>query len=520
MEIDISNDNQATDDIPLIDGFEMIKRLGESATSSVWKARQISLGRTVILKILSKHHSNDPEDVKQFRFEAKVAANLKHPGIVQVYDFGRSKHTDRYYFVMEYITGYSIGEWLRRKGSLSESDSIIIAHCVADALQFAWDQSRIIHCDIKPDNIMVDGDGTIKVTDMGLAKAVSTISAYSDSVDEMMIMGTPNYMSPEQARGEESLDCRTDIYGLGMTLYHLLTGVLPFDEREESRVMERQIIETLEYPQKIVPDLSTGISRLIVKMTAKSPEERHQHWAEALNEIIPLENRILSAKRRHEPPEEKRDISSETIPIRVAGEAYDALPKTTKKKVKLRLRTQPRDEQERITASVPMKAERKRRRASSLWGNLRVVASVALIIFIVYYGYNRLVNQRDIILPLRIKIYRDVIPAWNRFQWKVKTIQEIRTIAEDRGAEDEGFKEILRMCENERPRTGSHISVELKNRPETVIGIIEQFNPHGIVVRVKAGIVVCPFAVMEEETRLLFSPEERARKIWQERKAD
>ncbi len=589
MEADISNNNQKPDDIPVIDGFELLDKRGESVVSSVWKARQISLGRTVIIKVLSKHHSNDPEDVKQFKFEAKVAASLKHPGIVQVYDFGRSSHADRYFFVMEYITGYTVGQWLRRKGRLSEADAIVIAHCVADALKFAWDHSMIVHCDVKPDNVMIDGDGTIKVTDLGIARAVSTISTRSGSDDDITIMGTPNYMSPEQVMGDKNLDCRADIYALGMSLYHLLTGILPFDEKDVSMTMQRQTTEKLEYPQKVIPDLSTGFSRMIVKMTAKNSKDRYQNWDELLNEIIPLEDQILSARTKST-PDVQLQVSGETIPIRVAGEvcAVKLCPycsksvkkaavfcpfcgrriqdqvcaerKTNKRaKIKIKLKTQPPDEKKRITAPVPKPVKKKRQRASNIGGNLRFLASLALIIFLFYYGYNRIVRNRDIIIPIRMKIYRSVIPAWYQFKWKIKallsgrnsqtsnhdalreetepvnqepdtaaavavsdisSVPEANKITDDRNVRDEDFPKILHMCEKECPKIGSHVSVKLKDRAEKVEGVVEQFVSHGVVVRVQEGDMVCPFAVMEEKTRLLFSPEERARKIWERRKAN
>ena len=275
-------------DIPSIDGFDMLEQLGTSSTSSVWKARQVSLDRPVILKVLSKHLSHDPHDIQEFEFEAKVTANLKHHGIVYILDFSKSKRDGSYYFVMEYVSGYSIGALLRKKGKLLELDSILIAISVAEALAYVWDKSNLVHCDIKPDNILVDNDGTVKVADLGLAQAVSTIESEKTGAAEPFIMGTPNYISPEQVRGNVKLDYRTDIYALGMTLYHMVTGVLPFHDSDPSVVMRRQIGETLEHPQKLCPHLSNGVAKLILKMIQKDPAARYQNWQEVLENLMQL----------------------------------------------------------------------------------------------------------------------------------------------------------------------------------------------------------------------------------------
>ena len=193
-----------------IPGFEMIAKLGEGGMASVWKARQLSLDRIVAIKILSSRMASDADDVQRFQFEAQSAAKLKHPGIVQVYDAACEQGI--YYFVMEYVAGYTVGQWLRRKGVLPFEDALLVADGVADALGYAWSKAGIIHCDIKPENVMIDADGTVKVADLGLARTIRTMGAQAEIAD---IMGTPAFISPEQAEGRQDLDCRTDIYSLG-----------------------------------------------------------------------------------------------------------------------------------------------------------------------------------------------------------------------------------------------------------------------------------------------------------------
>jgi len=267
---------------PVIEGYKILSKVGEGATSVVWKAHQISLDRPIVIKVLSDKLSKKPEDVKIFVTEAQTTARLRHSGIVQVYDFGQTKNDGCYFLVMEHVSGYTVGEWVRRCGRLKEADAIIIAYYVSEALQYAWDQGHVIHCDIKPDNLMVNAGGTIKVMDLGLAHIVFSKGISPGGSDDGTIMGTPNYMSPEQAAGNSDLDCRTDIYALGMTLYHILTGVLPYGNGDALAIVDKQIKVPLESPQTINPDLSVDITRMILKMTAKNKTDRFHIWSEVL----------------------------------------------------------------------------------------------------------------------------------------------------------------------------------------------------------------------------------------------
>jgi hypothetical protein len=187
-----------------------------------------------------------------------------------------------YYFVMEYVAGYSVGDWIRRKEVLPESESLLAIECVADALAHAWDTQAIVHCDIKPDNVMIDSDGTIKVADLGLSRS---IGALSHAEDEDEVMGTPNYMSPEQIRGEPDLDCASDIYSLGAMLYQMLTGVMLFEDVDEMDVMEHQLSEQVEDPLELNPELSMSVCWLMEKMLAKDREDRYEDWGSVLDDI-------------------------------------------------------------------------------------------------------------------------------------------------------------------------------------------------------------------------------------------
>ncbi len=260
-------------DIPEIEGFKIIEKLGEGGMASVWKANQISLDRLVAIKILSPHLSIAAEDVERFQKEARSTAKLKHPGIVQVYDAKISNGL--YCFIMEYIAGYTVGEWVRRKGHIGEVDTLTVADCVAEAMNYAWSTARLVHCDIKPDNIMIDADGTVKVADLGLSYTINAIKKGAKA-DE--VMGTPAYISPEQAEGRLDLDCRSDIYSLGAMMYHMLTGKLMFHGKSDDKVMELQVTSEPEDAQKINPSIPDAVNNLLKKMLKKKRSERPQDW--------------------------------------------------------------------------------------------------------------------------------------------------------------------------------------------------------------------------------------------------
>jgi serine/threonine-protein kinase len=265
-----------------LDGFDFIAHLGTGGMASVWKARQRSLDREVAIKVLSAKFASEPDDVARFQAEARNAGRLKHPGIVQVYD--AIFQNGVYCFVMEYVAGYTVGDWVRRKGRLSESECLAVADCVADALEYAWKQSSMVHCDIKPDNVMVDADGTVKLTDLGLSRTVNALRSVSDD-DGQEVFGTPAYTSPEQAMGEPDLDCRADMYSLGAMLYHLATGKMLFEGEAENKVMELQVSSHVPNPRTLVPTLSVPFCDLVTKLLAKERQYRQTGWHQVRSDI-------------------------------------------------------------------------------------------------------------------------------------------------------------------------------------------------------------------------------------------
>lgn len=260
-------------------GFELIEKIGEGGMGHVWKARQLSLDRLVAIKLLPPRFSHDPESVKQIIQEARIAAKLKHPGIVQVYDANEQNGT--FYFVMEYVDGYNVGHWVARKKQLGCKDALIVVESVATALNYAWHASELIHCDLKLENVMVDQDGTIKVADLGLSLTRDSQTLLQS--DE--VAGTPGYISPEQVTGEKKLDCRTDIYALGCCLYHMITGRRPFQDLSDSDAMEAQVNSFIPDPREIVPTLPGPVCILIERMLVKNRDQRLKDWQTVLAEV-------------------------------------------------------------------------------------------------------------------------------------------------------------------------------------------------------------------------------------------
>ncbi len=277
-------------DAPQFPGFEIIETMPRGGMSTVYKARQLSLDRIVALKTLPLTLAAEAADLDQFLAEARLTANLKHPNIVQVYDFGRAE-SGEYYFVMEFVSGYSVGDWIRRKQRLSEENALLVAQSVAEAMGYAWRTARIVHCDIKPDNLIIDGDGTVKVADLGLAKSMQLAAGRAAAPAEM-VFGTPNYISPEQSRGDAGLDCRSDIYSLGATLYHCLTGKMPFAGSSSLLAMDLQITDQIDDVQDVNPRVSPEAASLLEKMLAKECHRRQADWDDVVADI----QRVIQGK--------------------------------------------------------------------------------------------------------------------------------------------------------------------------------------------------------------------------------
>jgi serine/threonine-protein kinase len=270
-------------DIP---GYEILAKIGEGGRGTVYRARQLSLDRLVAVKILAPELASDAEYTSKFLQEARAAAKLSHPNIVQAIEAG--VHHGIWYFVMELVESGSLHERVTSVGKLSERETLDIAHQMAQALDFAWRRTHLVHRDIKPANILLSADGRAKLADLGLAQrhgAARDKTGYTE--------GTPQYCSPEQCRGEPDVDIRADLYSLGATLYHLICGRPPFDGDNPAVVMGKQITETPPPPRGLNPQISPAFEAIILRLLAKDPAQRFQSPADLLKEL----DRLLSPQR-------------------------------------------------------------------------------------------------------------------------------------------------------------------------------------------------------------------------------
>ncbi len=260
--------------------FQLLEKIGEGGMGAVYRGIQVSLHRPVAVKLLPEALAKNQSFVERFHREARAAAALNHPNIIQVYDAGEQDGT--HYFAMELVDGETLSNKVERDGPMHESEAIAVAMCVAAALQHAWTKAKLIHRDIKPDNLIVTSDGMVKVCDLGLAKSVGQDSNLTVSGT---LMGTPHYIAPEQACGETEVDTRADIYSLGASLFFLVTGKPPFHADSSMAVMYKHVNEPLPDPRQLNPKLSDGVVRILKKMTAKNPAERYQDMLELYNDL-------------------------------------------------------------------------------------------------------------------------------------------------------------------------------------------------------------------------------------------
>ena len=264
---------------PALPGYEIQQLLGTGGTSTVWLAKQLSLDRVVAIKILSPKLLEDPAAREQFQKEARAAARLSHPAVVGILDFG--EHNGTLYYVMEYVAGTNLAGWLAENQRMAHGQALKLVEIIAGALDSVWRESSLIHCDIKPGNILLGSDGAVKLTDLGLARIAGSAATREPSA---AIEGTPTYIAPEQIEGLEP-DCRSDIYSLGLTFYHLLTGTPPFEGRSLDAILDAQQADYLPDPCDILPRLPVAYGWLLAKMTAKDPAKRPHAWTDVLKDI-------------------------------------------------------------------------------------------------------------------------------------------------------------------------------------------------------------------------------------------
>lgn len=247
------------------DRYQIMSRIGTGGMADVYKAMDHKLNRYVAVKVLKREFREDETFVRKFQTEAQSAAGLLHPSIVNVYDVGEDRGL--YYIVMELVEGITLKDYIQKKGRLTYKEVISIAVQVCAGMEVAHSHN-IIHRDIKPQNIIISKEGKVKVTDFGIAKATSSNTISTN------VMGSVHYTSPEQARGGYS-DAKSDIYSLGITMYEMITGQLPFDGDSTVSIALKHLQEDITEPSELVDDIPYSLEQIILKCTQKSPDRRY-----------------------------------------------------------------------------------------------------------------------------------------------------------------------------------------------------------------------------------------------------
>ena len=262
----------------VIADFIIRRAIGQGGMGTVYLSHQITLDRPAALKILAESYANNAEFVALFIKEARAAAKLNHPHIVQAYAVGEDDGL--LYFAMENIDGETMKDVLDREGAIPVDQALNVIQQIAEALNYAWIEQKLIHCDIKPDNIMLTSTGRAKLADLGLARVTGDMSDAED--DE--VMGTPQYISPEALTGAP-MDTRSDIYSLGATFYQFVTGRLAFDGSTAAEIAKKHLTEPLIPPRSVNKDIPESVSRIIIKMMAKNPSMRYQDASELIDDL-------------------------------------------------------------------------------------------------------------------------------------------------------------------------------------------------------------------------------------------
>ena len=296
--------------------YEIGGVLGRGGMAEVHRGRDLRLGREVAVKVLRHDLARDPSFQVRFRREAQASASLNHPAIVAVYDTGEDRTTTGAtpYIVMEYVEGETLRDVLRREGHLSPERAMALSADICGALDFSH-RNGIVHRDVKPGNVMITPQGTVKVMDFGIARAVSDSAATMTST--AAVIGTAQYLSPEQARGE-GVDARSDVYSMGCMLFELVTGAPPFTGDSPVAVAYQHVREDPRLPSSINPGIPPELDAIVLKAMSKNPANRYQSAAEMRNDLL----RALAGQRVEATPvmgdAEKTTILAATpgVPVR------------------------------------------------------------------------------------------------------------------------------------------------------------------------------------------------------------
>lgn len=283
-----------------ITGYEILEHTASGGMGKVYKARQISLDRIVAIKVLSPKFTNNPRLTENFINEARSAGRLNHPNLVQVHDVNKDFQKNGqviYYFTMEFIDGKTLKEMIRDSEKLPALQVLDLLIEITKGLEYIH-SNKLIHRDIKPDNIMIDNDGNIKIADLGIALDANEVESNEPTEDgQRRIVGTPHYISPEQVRGK-GIDTRSDIYSLGATAFHMLTGETPFEGSSSKEIIKKHVVEPPRLISDLNPDVPASVCELVQRMMSKKQEDRPQTVVQLREEIEQIKLKLDKGKSK------------------------------------------------------------------------------------------------------------------------------------------------------------------------------------------------------------------------------
>ncbi len=290
-------------DILLDNRYRIVDKIGVGGMADVYLGEDTLLGRPVAIKILHANFTNDDEFVKRFKREAQAAGKLNHPNIVNMYDVGFDQNL--HYIIMEYVDGETLKEYITRHGRLSIDEAVKFTIAIAEGLEHAHAMG-IVHCDIKPHNVIITRTGRVKVTDFGIARAMNATNTvmYTNS-----ILGSAHYLSPEQASGKP-VDGNTDIYSLGVVLYEMLTGRVPFEGETPIAVALKHVREKVTPPTRYNPSIPPLLEAVVMKALAKNPADRFESISDMISDLRLSQGFTMGKTQRHEP----YDFATQMIP--------------------------------------------------------------------------------------------------------------------------------------------------------------------------------------------------------------
>ncbi|QZT32802.1 Stk1 family PASTA domain-containing Ser/Thr kinase [Caldalkalibacillus thermarum TA2.A1] len=369
----------------LVGRYELMERVGGGGMAVVYKARDRLLNRIVAVKILREQFSGDHDFVDRFRREAQAAASLSHPNIVNIYDVGIDEGI--HFIVMEYIDGLTLKEYIAQKGRLPVEEAIHITRQIAEALEHAH-QNNIIHRDIKPHNILIGPHKHIKVTDFGIARAATS----STITHTGSVIGSVHYFSPEQARGGVAGQ-KSDIYSLGIVLYEMVTGELPFSGDSPISVALKHLQEPFTEPRQLNPNIPQSVENIILRCLAKNPSQRY----DSADGLIQDLNTCLSPERLNEPKWTTEQIDDEDEATKVVPAIKDDLFETKVIEKPLQDTGAEHNKEQNGDAEGSTPKQKKKRR---IWLKLAVMTLIILLLsFGTYQGVKMYIASQEVEVP-------------------------------------------------------------------------------------------------------------------------